>query len=256
VETLWVDDTLPAGATPLGPWTWEETGLTTPVAFTGHYYHPRSTLHLAPYRAYSADLGRWLNRDPIGEEGGLNIYGYVSNSPLSLTDALGLAPEPVDGMPGWCFDWDELGGRLGPPRLIKCPCPDNEPEGFLEDPEVKNLIDKLWNDSTGLLGSDLYAFGFHEHYAFVTADEVGKLKADGPHKAAVKEGGHQGRHKDNDPKGTLFGIHTHAAGTPPRKNTGDHVVAKGGSRREYVVTKDRIYWITPRGHVGSVTRSK
>jgi RHS repeat-associated protein len=100
VETLYVDDTLPAGATPYGTWTWGDTGLSTPAAFTGHHYHPRSTLHLAPYRAYSADLGRWLSRDPIesvsGEMAeflpeGPNLYAYASNNSSLYADTSGLA---------------------------------------------------------------------------------------------------------------------------------------------------------------------
>lgn len=58
--------------------------------FTGHYYHATSGLHLAPYRAYDADLGRWLNRDPIAEAGGLNLYGYAANNPVNHVDPLGL----------------------------------------------------------------------------------------------------------------------------------------------------------------------
>jgi RHS repeat-associated protein len=58
--------------------------------FTGHYYHQPSGLNLALYRAYDADLGRWLSRDPIGEVGGINLYGYVGNDPLNETDPLGL----------------------------------------------------------------------------------------------------------------------------------------------------------------------
>ena len=39
---------------------------------------------------YSPDTGRWLNRDPIQEAGGLNLYDYVHNNPVSQTDLLGL----------------------------------------------------------------------------------------------------------------------------------------------------------------------
>lgn len=35
-------------------------------------------------------LGRWLSHDPIGENGGLNFYGYVNNNPINSTDVLGL----------------------------------------------------------------------------------------------------------------------------------------------------------------------
>jgi RHS repeat-associated protein len=58
--------------------------------FTGYYVHVPSGLQLALYRAYDANIGRWINRDPIGEEGGLNLYDYVANSPVNMVDILGL----------------------------------------------------------------------------------------------------------------------------------------------------------------------
>jgi RHS repeat-associated protein len=60
--------------------------------FTGHYFHAPSGLHFAPFRAFSADLGRWISWDPIREAGGINLYAYVGNAPISFTDPLGLAP--------------------------------------------------------------------------------------------------------------------------------------------------------------------
>jgi RHS repeat-associated protein len=59
--------------------------------FTGHFYHSQSGLHLAPYRAYSADLGRWLSRDPRGELVGVDLFQYSKNAPISDVDPLGLA---------------------------------------------------------------------------------------------------------------------------------------------------------------------
>ncbi|MDD5263077.1 MAG: hypothetical protein PHD76_14635 [Methylacidiphilales bacterium] len=69
--------------------------------YTGHYYHEKSGLTLAPYRAYDANLGRWLSRDPIEEEGGINLYGYVANNPLRWIDPFGLqfGPMPFPGSP-------------------------------------------------------------------------------------------------------------------------------------------------------------
>ena len=36
-------------------------------------------------------MGRFINRDPIEEEGGNNLYAFVGNSPLNRVDWLGLA---------------------------------------------------------------------------------------------------------------------------------------------------------------------
>lgn len=58
--------------------------------FTGHYYHQPSGLHLALYRAYDADLGRWISRDPIEEARGINLYAYVDSNPVRLWDPFGL----------------------------------------------------------------------------------------------------------------------------------------------------------------------
>jgi len=58
--------------------------------YTGHFRHGPSGLTLAPFRAYDADLGRWLSRDPIEEEGGINLYAYVHNTPINRIDLLGL----------------------------------------------------------------------------------------------------------------------------------------------------------------------
>lgn len=64
--------------------------LDADFAFTGHYIHQASRLHLTLYRAYDSPTGRWPNRDPIAEWGGLNLYAYVGNDPVNYVDPLGL----------------------------------------------------------------------------------------------------------------------------------------------------------------------
>ena len=42
------------------------------------------------YRYYDPKTGRWPSRDPIEEEGGLNLYGFVGNDGVNWWDRLGL----------------------------------------------------------------------------------------------------------------------------------------------------------------------
>lgn len=41
------------------------------------------------FRFYSPEMGRWLNRDPIGERGGINLHRFVNNTPLNSYDPIG-----------------------------------------------------------------------------------------------------------------------------------------------------------------------
>jgi RHS repeat-associated protein len=65
--------------------------LDTMVGYTGHHHDAASNLILTMYRACSAELGRWLSRDPIAERGGINLYGYVGNDPINKIDSKGLS---------------------------------------------------------------------------------------------------------------------------------------------------------------------
>jgi RHS repeat-associated protein len=42
------------------------------------------------FRYYVPELGRWINRDPIGERGGMNLYNFSTNNPINFNDILGL----------------------------------------------------------------------------------------------------------------------------------------------------------------------
>jgi RHS repeat-associated protein len=51
---------------------------------------PWGRLQVSGYRYYSTELGRFVNRDPVGEDGGLLLYGFVGNNSICVFDALGL----------------------------------------------------------------------------------------------------------------------------------------------------------------------
>ena len=56
----------------------------------GNYRDVETGLLLCGQRYYDASAGRWLNRDPIGYDGGLNLYGYCGNNAVNNIDPSGL----------------------------------------------------------------------------------------------------------------------------------------------------------------------
>ena len=61
------------------------------------------------YRYYHPQTGRWINRDPIEERGGINLYGFVGNGGLGKWDLLGLMGRPpLPSVP------------CNPPQILSC----------------------------------------------------------------------------------------------------------------------------------------
>jgi RHS repeat-associated protein len=59
--------------------------------FSTKYFDEETNMYYYGYRYYSAELGRWINRDPMGEKGGSNLNVLLENNPLNSFDYLGLA---------------------------------------------------------------------------------------------------------------------------------------------------------------------
>ena len=78
------------GFDPYGNMTVLSGSFTPDFGFTGIYQHSRTNLDLTWFRQYNPALGRWLSRDPLGENAGLNLYGYAGNNPSGGIDPLGL----------------------------------------------------------------------------------------------------------------------------------------------------------------------
>jgi len=64
--------------------------------------YPRAARVTSGYRYYSPTLGRWLARDPIGEDGGINVYALVNADPINSVDPKGELPA-VCAFAGCCF---------------------------------------------------------------------------------------------------------------------------------------------------------
>jgi RHS repeat-associated protein len=82
------------------------------------------------YRFYVPSLGRWINRDPIGERGGWNQYRFVSNKPVNRNDQLGLIdvdeslPDPASTPWEYVYnDPNPIGSRVEfTGQSVSCEC--------------------------------------------------------------------------------------------------------------------------------------
>ena len=63
-----------------------------PFRFSTKYRDNETDLYYYGYRYYSPSLGRWISRDPIDEQGGLNLYAFVNNDPVNKWDLYGFSP--------------------------------------------------------------------------------------------------------------------------------------------------------------------
>lgn len=88
-----------------GEWGYQESGTGDPLEELGW-------LHVGA-RYYDPAAGRFMQRDPIGIEGGRNTYVYVANKPNNLIDPTGLFPDLDDLI--------DVGGVLGGVGLIPGP---------------------------------------------------------------------------------------------------------------------------------------
>jgi RHS repeat-associated protein len=70
-----------------------------PLRFPGQLYDVQTKLNYNYFRDYDPEIGRYIESDPVGLEGGLNTYGYVYGNPLKYSDSKGLNP----AVAGLCF---------------------------------------------------------------------------------------------------------------------------------------------------------
>jgi len=83
-----------------------------PFRFSTKYTDQETGLVNFGFRLYQPPVGRWLSRDPIEEEGGLNLYGFLENDPANDVDMLGehgtVAPE-IARLRRTAIDWRVAG---------------------------------------------------------------------------------------------------------------------------------------------------
>ena len=85
-QVVWESDQQPFGETKI-----TASGVTQNLRFPGQYFDAESGLHYNKMRDYNPITGRYVQHDPIGLKGGIELYGYVRSSPLRTIDPLGLS---------------------------------------------------------------------------------------------------------------------------------------------------------------------
>jgi RHS repeat-associated protein len=90
-------------------------------------------------RFYSAILARWINRDPIGERGGRNLYTFVKNEPAAHTDGLGQMGNAPPGVvtKGCC-------GSKGYDLSTECCCKDKVYSKAMKPSGIKRCCAHDW----------------------------------------------------------------------------------------------------------------
>jgi RHS repeat-associated protein len=116
-----------------------------------NHNHTQRDIPYYGFRYYDPETGRWPNRDPIKEWGGVNLYGFVGNNSISLYDILGLSSSTLP---------------------IPVPAPDPSPRktGPLTHQEIRDL-----------------SKGTHEISYYDLLDQLG-LEKDSPEAETLKRG--------------------------------------------------------------------
>jgi len=100
-----------------------------PFRFSTKYADDETGLYYYGYRWYLPRLGRWINRDPIGEEADSNLYAFLANQPPAQIDPL---------------------GEMMLNQVMSTSDCEQEVEKALRDPETKNLREQAKGGKDGL----------------------------------------------------------------------------------------------------------
>jgi RHS repeat-associated protein len=179
-------DNPPSGVLKSSPKTGGATGnvlkATTPLItmnlrMSGQYFDGESGQFYNYFRNYQPQQGRYTQNDPIGLNGGMNRFGYVSGNPLSRVDASGLA----DSASPWEVGWEWLTGTG--PRHHDFYDGDPFAELLRNHRHIRNLIKDVCDGNRPSAGDANYYVGgldgvplyLHDYSNLATGGNTGNL---------------------------------------------------------------------------------
>jgi RHS repeat-associated protein len=90
---------------PLRAQAFDPTVADQPFRFSTKFTDVETGLVYYGHRYYSPSLGRFINRDPIEEQGGINLYGFCGNNAVNRWDYLGNWPSKPANMSNEEWSW-------------------------------------------------------------------------------------------------------------------------------------------------------
>lgn len=115
--------------TPFGTVENPEDSDDNPFRFSSEYHDDETGLVYYNYRYYSPELGRWIKRDPIEEQGEMNLYRMGNNNSISIRDHLGLEVFSSITIKQKDILWSELFSDYLIPDFLKTPSYSEDPYG-------------------------------------------------------------------------------------------------------------------------------
>ncbi len=151
-----------------GRLTTQSGTLDQPYRFSTKQYLADVGLNYYGYRFYSSAMGRWLNRDPLGEVGGINLYAFVQNDPVNLIDQFGLQTGSVSipGVPGF-------------PPLLPVFIP-GTPENDAITQDMVDIIESLFGGPDDPTNQGQWGEWAKEHDRIVSEETCGETRTPWP----------------------------------------------------------------------------
>jgi RHS repeat-associated protein len=108
--------------TPFGEAEKQIETVENPFRFPGQYYDSETGLHYNYFRYYNPQTGRYITPDPIGLEGGINLFVYVENNPINFIDPEGLTDRYTicEGKPPGCKEYVDRACNFSLQSALHC----------------------------------------------------------------------------------------------------------------------------------------
>jgi RHS repeat-associated protein len=130
--------------------------IDNPLRFQGQYFDAETGLHYNLHRYYDPQAGRFIHQDPIGLDGGVNLFQYAVN-PANWIDPLGLAGKPGDctsqtkieeNQVGWTSHGGKHIASKKAPWKTVVETTKNGPAKYIPGTDIESLERMVWHNGS------------------------------------------------------------------------------------------------------------